>query len=174
MTTWGGAAALTLAEMDLDFRPIEASDWNRVRHIYQEGLATGQASFETEASTWRRWDAAHRADCRVAALTHGVMVAWAALTAFSPRAVYSGVAEPSVYVGGSARGRGVGSKLLAELIRQSEAAGYWTLLAKIFPENKASLALVEKHGFRQVGVLERIGRHGGRWRDVVLVERRVA
>ncbi len=158
--------------MELEFRAIQESDWGPVRRIYQEGLATGQASFETEAPNWRRWDAAHRPDCRIAALTHGVMVAWAALTAFSSRAVYSGVAEASVYVGGSARGRGVGSKLLAELIRQSEAAGYWTLLAKIFPENKASLALVEKHGFRQVGVLERIGRHGGRWRDVVLVERR--
>lgn len=156
----------------LEFRAIEPSDWDRVRKIYQEGLATGQATFETEPSHWRRWDAAHRPDCRVAAVDRGVIVGWSALTPFSPRAVYRGVAEASVYVAGESRGQGVGSALLGEVIRRSEQAGYWTLLAKIFPENERSLTLARKHGFRDVGVLTRIGRHGGRWRDVVLLERR--
>jgi L-amino acid N-acyltransferase YncA len=158
--------------MNLEFRPIESADWNKVRRIYLEGLTTGQASFESEASTWRRWDAAHNDDCRIAAVDHGVIVAWGALSPFSSRAVYKGVAEASVYVMAKWRGRGVGSATLQELIRQSEVAGYWTLLAKIFPENKPSLALSAKNGFREVGILRNIGRHGDRWRDVVLVERR--
>lgn len=159
--------------MRLDFREIRASDWEHVRQIYREGLATGQASFETEPPDWPRWDADHLPQCRLLALDRGAPVGWAALTKFSPRAVYRGVAEASVYVAGNRRNQGVGSELLAALIQASEAAGFWTLLAKIFPENKASLKLVETHGFRQVGCLEKIGRHGGRWRDVVLVERRV-
>ena len=160
--------------MNLEFRPIESADWNKVRRIYLEGLITGQASFESEASTWSRWDAAHNADCRIAAVDHGVIVAWGALSPFSSRAVYKGVAEASVYVMAKWRGCGVGSAALQELIRQSEVAGYWTLLAKIFPENKPSLALAAKNGFREVGVLRNIGRHGDSWRDVVLLERRAA
>ena len=160
--------------MKLEFPPIEAADWNKVKRIYLEGLATGQASFESEAPNWQRWDSAHNQDCRLLALDHGVVVAWAALNPFSNRAVYNGVAEASVYVGAKQRGRGVGSETLAELVRQSEIAGYWTLLAKVFPENKASLALSAKHGFRSVGTLERIGRRGPHWRDVVLLQRRVA
>lgn len=160
--------------MKLEFRSINAKDWDKIRRIYLEGLSTGQASFESEAPNWKRWDAAHNVDCRVAAINHGIILAWAALSPFSSRAVYKGVAEASVYVGAKQRGRGVGSATLGELIRQSEAAGYWTLLAKIFPENKVSLALTAKHGFREVGVLQKIGRHGDRWRDVVLLERRAA
>jgi phosphinothricin acetyltransferase len=109
--------------MNLEFRPIENADWNKVRRIYLEGLTTGQASFESEAPTWRRWDAAHNADCRIAAVDHGVIVAWAALAPFSNRAVYKGVAEASVYVKAKWRGRGVASAILEELNRQSEAAG---------------------------------------------------
>ena len=159
--------------MGLEFRAIRSADWERVRQIYREGLATGQASFETEPPTWDRWDADHLQDCRIAAVDHGVLVGWGALTRFSGRAVYRGVAEASVYVAARWRGRGVGAAILGELISESEKQGYWTLLAKIFPENEASLALSESHGFRRVGTLERIGRHGGRWRDVVLLERRV-
>jgi phosphinothricin acetyltransferase len=158
--------------MALEFRPIRQGDWDWIRKIYREGLASGQASFETEPPNWERWDADHAPNCRIVALDHGIIVGWAALTPFSSRAVYRGVAEASVYVASRVRGRGVGSELLGELIRRSELAGYWTLLAKIFPENEASLSLVEKHGFRQVGRLEAFGRHGGRWRDVILVERR--
>ena len=160
--------------MSLTFRPIESSDWNKIRRIYLEGLATGQASFESEAPNWDRWDAAHQSDCRIAALDHGAIVAWGALLPFSPRAVYNGVAEASVYVAAKQRGRGVGSATLSELIRQSEAAGYWTLLAKVFPENAASIAISLKQGFREVGKLERVGRHGPHWRDVLLMERRSA
>lgn len=160
--------------MNLEFRPIEIADWDNVRRIYLDGLTTGQASFESEAPTWRRWDAAHNDDCRIVAVDRGVIVAWAALSPFSSRAVYKGVAEASVYVMAKWRGRGVGSAALQELIRQSEIAGYWTLLAKIFPENLPSLALSVKNGFREVGVLRNIGRHGDRWRDVVLLERRAA
>lgn len=160
--------------MKLEFRTIVESDWDQVRRIYLEGLITGQASFESEAPNWQRWDSSHSVDCRIAVLDHGVIVAWAALTPFSSRAVYNGVAEAFVYVGAKQRGRGVGSVTLGELVRQSEEAGYWTLLAKVFPENQASLALTAKHGFRSVGTLEKIGRHGSHWRDVVLLERRVA
>lgn len=159
--------------MGLEFREIRQGDWERVRQIYREGLSTGQASFETDAPTWPRWDADHLPTCRIAAVDREVIVAWAALLPFSPRAVYRGVAEVSIYVSARRRREGVGSALMAELIRQSEDAGYWTLLGKIFPENKASLGMIAKHGFREVGKLEKIGRHGGKWRDVLLVERRV-
>lgn len=160
--------------MGLEFREIRPSDWERVRQIYREGLSTGQASFETDAPTWPRWDADHLPTCRIAAIDRGVIVGWAALTRFSPRAVYRGVAEVSIYVAADRRGQGIGSDLMGELVRRSETAGFWTLLGKVFPENERSLNIVERHGFRRVGTLEKVGRHGGKWRDVILVERRSA
>ena len=146
--------------------------WDGVRRVYREGIATGDATFETDAPEWEAWDRAHRADCRLVALSEGEVVAWAALSRVSERCVYGGVAEVSVYVASSARGRGLGTRLLERLIEGSEAAGIWTLQAGIFPENAASIALHARCGFRVVGVREKLGRLGGEWRDVALLERR--
>ena len=147
--------------------------WPGVRAVYLEGLATGDATFETEAPGWERWDASHLRACRLVALADGGRVAgWAALSPVSARKVYAGVAEVSVYVGGEFRGAGLGRALLEALVRESEAAGLWTLQASIFPENVASLALHGSCGFREVGRRERVGRMDGRWRDTILLERR--
>ena len=155
-------------------RAMAAADWEAVRAIYLEGIATGNATFETSAPEWERWNAAHRADCRLVACDDTGVVGFAALSPVSARAVYTGVAEVSVYVSERARGRGVGAALLRELIRASETAGIWTLNAGIFPENTASLKLHGRCGFREVGRRERIAQHHGKWRDVVLMERRSA
>ena len=155
-------------------RAMTAADWEAVRAIYLEGIATGNATFETSAPEWERWNAAHRADCRLVACDDTGAVGFAALSPVSARAVYAGVAEVSVYVSERARGRGVGAALLRELIRASETAGIWTLNAGIFPENTASLKLHGRCGFREVGRRERIAQHHGKWRDVVLMERRSA
>ena len=146
--------------------------WEQVRAIYAEGIATGHATFETAAPGWERWDASHMRDGRLVALEGFVVAGFAALGLVSSRKVYAGVAEVSVYVGAQFRGRGVGRALLEALIRESEPSGVWTLQAGIFPENAASVALHKACGFREVGRRERIGKHKGRWRDTVLLERR--
>ena len=152
---------------------MRSSDWDDVRRIYLEGIATGNATLETSAPTWETWDAAHRKDCRfVARDPHGEVLGWAALSPVSERCAYGGVAEVSVYVAGASRGRGVGRALLAELVRASEDAGLWTLQAGIFPENLASIAIHHRCGFRTVGVREKLGKLGDTWRDVALLERR--
>ena len=151
--------------------PMLQDHWGDVRRIYQEGIETGQATFETEAPNCERFDSSHNTDCRLIAVENDSVAGWAALVPFSSRPVYRGVAEASVYVSLEHRGRGVGKLLLGSLVDKSELAGYWTLLAKIFPANRASLALVKRYGFRRVGVFERIGNHYGEWRDVVLLER---
>jgi phosphinothricin acetyltransferase len=158
--------------MEFTIRPLLASDWPAVRAIYLEGIVTGNATFETVAPEWERWDAAHLAHCRLVAAAAQTILAFAALSPVSARQVYAGVAEVSVYVAARARGAGVGRSLLGELIQTSEAAGIWTLQAGIFPENEASLRLHQMAGFRIVGTRERIGRLAGRWRDVMLLERR--
>lgn len=137
-----------------------------------EGIATGNATFETEAPRWAAWDATHRRDCRLIALSDGHIIGWGALAPVSATQVYVGVAEVSIYVAESVRGHGVGQRLLATLIEESEREGIWTLQAGIFPENTASIALHEKCGFRKVGVRERLGQLRGQWRDVILLERR--
>ena len=149
------------------------SDWAGVLAIYLEGIATGNATFETEAPSWDAWDRAHLAEPRLAARDDaGRVLGWAALTPVSGRCVYAGVGDLSVYVAAEARGRGVGRALLDALIESSERAGIWTLQAGIFPENAASLALHRGCGFREVGRRERIGKLKGVWRDVLLLERR--
>ncbi|WP_441349078.1 GNAT family N-acetyltransferase [Streptomyces sp. NTH33] len=141
--------------------------------IYQAGIDEGNATFETAAPTWQAFDVAKLPEHRFVALDeHGVVLGWVAATKVSDRCAYAGVVEHSVYVHPDARGRGVASALLEALIDSTEAAGIWTLQSGIFPENTASIALHERAGFRVIGVRERIGRHHGRWRDVVLVERR--
>jgi L-amino acid N-acyltransferase YncA len=151
---------------------LTPADWDSVRAIYLEGIATGNATFETDAPPWEIWDGAHRQDARFVARRNGHVVGWAALTRVSGRCVYAGVAEVSVYVGSAARGEGVGRALLEALIAASEDAGVWTLQAGIFPENAASIALHERCGFRVVGRRERLGRLGPAWRDVMMLERR--
>jgi L-amino acid N-acyltransferase YncA len=165
----------------LEIVPLRPSDWGAVRRIFLEGIATGHATFETEAPDWETWDRAHRADCRLLARDADAVASakrpfaalgWAALSRVSQRRVYEGVAEVSIYVAASSRGRGVGRRLLEELVRASEAAGVWTLQAGIFPENAASLAIHRACGFRRLGVRERVACLRGAWRDVVLLERR--
>jgi phosphinothricin acetyltransferase len=155
--------------------PMTADDWPEVRHIYAEGIATTFATLDSEAPDWSHFDHSHRHDCRFVArdAAGGPVAGWTALTAYSQRRVYAGVAWESVYVGAASRGRGVGRALLEAVIRASEAAGLWTLLAGVLVENAASLALHEAAGFRRVGVERGLGQDaGGRWRDVVLMERR--
>jgi L-amino acid N-acyltransferase YncA len=147
-------------------------DWPAVRAIYEEGIATGDATFETAVSSWEAWDSDHVPSPRLVARTGGEVVAWAALTPVSRRPVYRGVADVSIYVAAAHRGRGVGRFLLRAMIERSEAEGIWTLQAGLFPENVASLALHRACGFRVVGTRERMGFMDGRWRDVVLLERR--
>jgi phosphinothricin acetyltransferase len=158
--------------MDFVIAPFTAADWEQVRAIYLEGIATGHATFETSTPAWDQWDAAHLRDGRLAARIGDVVLGWAALSPVSKRKVYAGVAEVSLYVVAAHRGRGVGAALLRTLIAESERLGIWTLQGGTFPENTASLRLQTSCGFRVVGRRERIGCLNGVWRDTVLTERR--
>ena len=155
----------------MEIRDLTPLDSQEVARIFEDGIRTGEATFETAAPSWEEWDAAHT-EHRLVAELEGAVVGWAALSPVSERCCYGGVAELSVYVAEEVRGRGVGRELLEELIRRSEAAGIWTLQAGIFPENKPSLRLHLVCGFRLVGVRERLGELNGVWRDVLLLERR--
>jgi phosphinothricin acetyltransferase len=156
----------------VNLRDLRPEDWPAVRAIYEEGIRGGDATFETEPPSWERWDAAHHPELRLVAEREDVIVGWAALSPVSDRCCYESVGEVSVYVAEAARGMRVGRALLDELVERSEQAGYWTLNAGVFPENKASIRLHTACGFRQVGVRERLGHLHGAWRDVVLLERR--
>jgi L-amino acid N-acyltransferase YncA len=166
-------AAPRVAE-DLLIRPLLAGDAAQVLAIYQAGLDTGQASFETVAPAWEAFDTARLPGHRhvAADAATGEVLGWVAASAVSGRPVYAGVVAHSVYVHPGHRGRGVGAALLGALTRSSETAGIWTIQSGVFPENTASLALHKRAGFRVVGVRERVGCHHGRWRDTVLIERR--
>jgi phosphinothricin acetyltransferase len=152
--------------------PMRPEDWPAVRAIYAAGIATGDATFETAPPSWEAWDAAHLADHRLVASCADEVVGWIAASPVSGRCVYRGVVEHSVYVAPHMQGRGVGRRLLEVFIAATEASGIWTIETGIFPENAASLRLHERCGFRRVGVRERLGEYHGRWRDVVLLERR--
>jgi L-amino acid N-acyltransferase YncA len=154
--------------------PMTPEHWETVRKIYQEGIATGNATFETSVPEWEEWDKRHLPSCRLVARADNKVLGWAALSPVSSRCVYGGVAEVSIYVAEDARGQGIGRRLLAALVEASEQNGIWTLQAGIFPENAASIQLHQQAGFRIVGRRERIGRMDGRWRDTVLMERRSA
>jgi L-amino acid N-acyltransferase YncA len=151
---------------------MQPGDWNEVKAIYLEGIATGNATFETSAPSFIAWDKAHLPFARLVARRGDAIVGWAALTPVSSRCVYGGVADLSVYVAAASRGEGVGRKLLKALIAESERNGIWTLQAGIFPENEASLAIHRSCGFREVGHRERIGQMHGVWRNTILLERR--
>jgi L-amino acid N-acyltransferase YncA len=159
---------------DVLVRPMAAGDAGPVLAIYQAGLDTGQASFEVTAPAWEEFDAAKLPAHRHVAVDAGTgeVLGWAAAIAVSDRCVYAGVIEHSVYVHPARMRRGIGAALLAALIESTEAAGIWTIQSGVFPENTASLRLHRQAGFRVVGTRERIGRHHGEWRDVVLIERR--
>ncbi len=146
--------------------------WPAVRTIYEQGIATGQATFQTNAPTWEEWTSSHLEHSRLVAIQDGLVIGWAALTPVSGRCVYAGVAEVSVYVAPGHRGRQVGQTLLQALIASSEQHQLWTLQAGIFPENQGSVHIHEKYGFRVVGYREKIGQQNGIWRDTVLLERR--
>jgi phosphinothricin acetyltransferase len=153
--------------------PMSAGHADEVLAIYRAGIDEGDATFETTAPDWETFDAARLREHRFVALAEdGAVLGWVAASPVSDRCVYAGVVEHSVYVAPAARGRGVAAALLRALVESTEAAGIWTIQSGIFPENTASLALHERAGFRVIGVRERIGRHHGRWRDVVLLERR--
>lgn len=160
----------TIANMDPD-------DWEYVCAIYLEGIAGGHSTFEHETPDWQNWNTTHLPNPRLVAKTGKNVLGWSALSPVSSRPVYSGVTEVSLYIAEKYRRRGIGSTLLTALIDASEQAGIWTLQGGIFPENIASLVLFRKHGFREVGRREKLGKmsHGelsGKWRDVILVERR--
>jgi L-amino acid N-acyltransferase YncA len=156
----------------VEIRDLRPGDWPEVARIYAEGIATRNATFETELPSWEAWNDAHLAEHRLVAVAGGAVVGWITAAAVSSRCCYAGVAEISAYVAEEARGQGVGSVLLERLIESTERAGIWTLETGVFPENEISLALLKRFGFREVGVRERIGQLDGVWRDVVLMERR--
>ncbi|WP_026729719.1 GNAT family N-acetyltransferase [Flavobacterium denitrificans] len=156
----------------MEIRKLLAEDWNQVKLIYQKGIDTGNATFQTSAPSWEDWDQSHLTSCRIVMEEDSIVIGWAALTPVSSRCVYAGVAEVSVYVDPAHSGKGIGLALLNELVNQSEAEGIWTLQAGIFPENIGSLRIHEKAGFRILGIREKIGKQNGIWRDTALLERR--
>jgi L-amino acid N-acyltransferase YncA len=158
--------------MNRAIEQMNASDWEQVRSIYLEGIASGNSTFETSAPSWEKWDEAHLPIARIVMRDGEKVLGWAALSPVSKRDVYRGVAELTVAVAERARGKGVGRALLEALIEESERNGIWTLQASIFPENTASVKLYLRCGFREVGRRERIGSQNGVWRDTLLFERR--
>ncbi|MBW3129479.1 GNAT family N-acetyltransferase [Hymenobacter profundi] len=156
----------------MQIQPMTAAHYPAVRTIYEQGIATGNATFETQAPTWEAWDRAHLVHSRLVAIAGGTVLGWAALSPVSSRCVYGGVAEISLYIAADARRQGVGRQLLQSLILDSEAHGIWTLQAGTFAENTASIGLHMQAGFRVVGYRERIGQQHGVWRNTVLLERR--
>jgi phosphinothricin acetyltransferase len=163
---------LSSPSADIRVEPLRPEHWPDARTIYEEGIATGHATFETAPPTWQEWNASHLEAPRLVACEGDRVVGWAALSPVSSRCVYGGVAEVSVYVSAASRGRGVGTLLLERLIRDSEDRGIWTLQAGIFPENTASVSVHRKLGFAEVGRRKHLGKLKGQWRDVLLLERR--
>lgn len=151
---------------------LTSDHFQSVAEIYREGIATGNATFQRDAPAWDQWDKAHLQHSRIVAIDDDEVVGWAALSPVSSRSVYAGVAEVSIYIKSTHRGKGVGKKLLQHLITDSERNNIWTLQAGVFPENVASLNLHEQLGFRKIGYRERIGQMNGKWRDTVQLERR--
>ncbi|TML86276.1 MAG: N-acetyltransferase family protein [Actinobacteria bacterium] len=162
------------AEARAELRALVPADWPASARIYWDGIRSGLATFETEVPTWGDWDAEHLDEPRLVATVWDEVVGWAALSPVSSRRCYRGVVEDSVYVADGQRGSGIGRLLLDALVRRAETAGIWTVQASIFPENRASVALHLRCGFRIVGARERIGRRDGLWRDTLLLERRSA
>lgn len=158
--------------VELLVRAMNPSDWDAVSRIYEEGIKTGFATFETSIPSYESWNAAHMTSCRIVATEDENVLGWAALSPVSSRCVYGGVAEVSVYIAANSRGKGAGKLLMNSLIKESEADGIWTLQSGIFPENEGSIRLHEKVGFRFIGKRERVGKLNNEWKDNLLFERR--
>jgi L-amino acid N-acyltransferase YncA len=156
----------------IQLRDLRPGDWPEVASIYEAGIETGNATFETGVPSWEEWEHAHLPGHGLVAVEDGRVVGWASLSPVSERCCYSGVAENSIYIAEDAQGRGVGRMLLERLVADAERAGIWTIQTGIFPENVASVKLHMRCGFRIVGVRERLGKLHGEWRDVLLLERR--
>jgi phosphinothricin acetyltransferase len=161
--------------MEYEIRALTEADWPDVSRIYQLGMDTNRATFQSECPSWDEWNRSHLKPCRLVIAKDGAVLGWAALTAVSGRCVYAGVAEVSIYIDPAAQGQGVGTKLLLALIAESEQNGFWTLQSGILQDNEASIRLHTRCGFRMVGYRERIGKDRfGVWRNTVLMERRSA
>lgn len=158
--------------MAIEIKPLQSEDWADVERIYLDGIATGNATFETSSPGWDKWDASHLQHSRWVALSDGQIAGWVALSPVSDRCVYGGVAEISVYVDNQFRGQGIGKSLLRQVITSSEDNGIWTLNAATFPENEQSIGLHLSCGFRKIGIREKIGQLNGVWRNNVIMERR--
>lgn len=157
---------------NFEVRKMLDTDWSRVKEIYLEGIATGHATFQTEAPSFEEWTASHDSTCKMVAVKDGIIVGWIAISPVSSRSVYKGVGEISIYITTQVKNKGIGTVLFSKQIEESEKQGYWTLQSSIFKENKASLNLHKKLGFREIGYREKIAQHHGVWRDVILLERR--
>ena len=160
------------ATRGVELRVLAAADWDAVADIYWDGIRDGLATFETAIPSWEDWAAAHPPGLRLVAEAGVAIVGWIAAAPVSTRRADRGVVEHSVYVAADWRRKGIGRLLLEGLIARTEAAEIWTIQTSVFPENRASLALHLRCGFREVGVRERIGKRDGLWRDTVLLERR--
>jgi L-amino acid N-acyltransferase YncA len=156
----------------MNIKRIEEQDYPELSRIYLNGISTGHATFQKTAPSWKEWDESHLENCRICVVDDDKLVGWAALTPVSSRCVYAGVAEVSIYVDERRRGKGIGTLLMDQLIKESEQEGIWTLQAGIFPENISSIELHKRSGFRVIGVRERIGNMDGVWRDNLILERR--
>jgi len=157
---------------EFSIRAMHSTDWDSVKTIYEAGIRTKNATFETSAGPWEKWDKDHLSEPRLVAETDAGILGWAALSPVSGRCVYGGVADVSVYIAPEGRGKGIGTALMEKLVEESERLNIWTLQAGIFPENRASIKLHIKSGFRVVGTREKIGKMDGTWRDILLMERR--
>ncbi|MFG3613361.1 GNAT family N-acetyltransferase [Rummeliibacillus stabekisii] len=156
----------------IEIRKMFDTDWPMVKQIYLDGIATGNATFQTEAPTFEQWTTSHHPICRFVAIQENTVIGWIAISNVSNRSVYKGVGEVSVYVSTQAKTRGIGTALFLKLIEESEKQGFWTLQSSIFKENTASIQLHKKMGFREIGYREKIGELNGIWRDALLLERR--
>lgn len=157
---------------NIEIRKMLDTDWPMVKNIYLEGIATGNATFQTEAPAFEEWTTSHDSTCRLVAVKEDIVVGWIAISAVSKRIVYRGVGEVSIYVSKKVKNKGIGTVLFSKLIEECEKQGFWTLQSSIFKENTASIKLHKKFGFREVGYREKIAQHNGIWRDVLLLERR--
>ena len=156
----------------MKIRTFKKSDFSSVKSIYQQGIDTGNATFQNKAKGWNEWNASFLTNCRIVAELNEEVVGWAALSATSNRTVYNGVAEVSIYIAKNYANYGIGNSLLSELVSTSENEGIWTLQAGIFPENESSIAIHSKNGFKIIGVREKLGKMNGAWRDILFMERR--
>jgi phosphinothricin acetyltransferase len=156
----------------MKIRNFKKSDFTSVKSIYQQGIDTGNATFQKKAKGWNEWNSSFLITCRIVAELNNEVVGWAALSAASKRSVYNGVAEVSIYIAKNYANYGIGNSLLSELISTSENEGIWTLQAGIFPENESSIAIHSKNGFKTIGVREKLGKMNGAWRDILFMERR--